>query len=556
MLVGLPDRWGACSRTIPVEGEPSAFAHWGDLIAVGLGSCTVVLLDAITGSRKSVLSGHADTIVALAFSLDGTLLVSGSEDRTLKLWDVRSGRTVRTFGDHPSAILTVSISLDRTEIASGTEDGTVHLWHVGTGRCHPTPLCHDGRVTGISFSPIDSRRLISSSWDRTIRLWDVGGHQIGAPYHEAGRVAHVAYAPDGTRFVSCGGRVATVRDSESGVVVAKLNPPNQCVQLRWCCFSPNGRFVACVAADAIYVWEIASSGANLVGHLVGHSKPIISTAFSSFLISASPDRSVRVWQGNGFLADPITANDVSAQLGSAPIESVHPFAEDGVVVTIDSSGVVKIYDLTTGTCKSSFPTPAKGIQDTQLAGDTLIVVWWEAGDRAYRVWDVGNRQLLRTVRSSLDGVSDLRISEDGAKIFGLGGECIEARWIQTGERVGRVEVQKMEGQEGLAVHGSKVWLAGSRDIGWDFGGREVSCFPLSTGFPDRPRLDLVEPSTGFTAKRACVQDTVTGRAVFYLSERYMKNGTRMRLDGRHLLVWPRSGEVVVIDLNFELDGGL
>ena len=52
-----------------LENPPLAFAHCGDIIAVGVGS-NVVLLDAITGIRTSVLSGHTDTIISLASSLD------------------------------------------------------------------------------------------------------------------------------------------------------------------------------------------------------------------------------------------------------------------------------------------------------------------------------------------------------------------------------------------------------------------------------------------------------------------------------------------------------
>ena len=555
MLMGLPDRWDTCSRTIPVEGEPSAFAHWENVIGVGLGSSSVVLLDSITGSRQLSLSGHVDTILSLAFSSDGTLLASGSEDKTVKLWDVQTGGVIRTFSDHTSAVLAVSVSPDRATIASGTEDGTVRLWEVRTGRCRPTVLCHDSRVTAISFSPIDSRRLISSSWDRTVRQWDVDDGQIGTPCHEAGRVAHVAYAPDGTRFVSCGGTVATVRDSESRAEVVRLqiDATTQPSLLRCCRFSPDGRLVACAAASSIHVWDITGPEARPVGKFVGHSRPIISIAFSSFLISVSLDRSVKVWQSSNLLTDSITTDNNPAPHGSTPIESIYLFAEEGIVVTSDLFGVVKIRDLTTGSCGPPFSAPAKGIQDIHMAGDTLMVVWWV--DREYRVWDVGNGQPLRTVRSSLVEISDLRISEDGSKIFGLGGDRIEALSLETGQSAGHVELQDVEKRGELVVHGFKVWLTGSGDVGWDFGGREVSCFSLSEGFPDRPRLDLVDPSINHIAKPAWIKDTVTGRPVFYIPERYMKPGTRRRLDGRYLLVWSRSGEVVVIDLNPVLGEG-
>jgi WD40 repeat protein len=551
VLMGLPDGSNTCSRTIFVGGEPSALAHWGDVIAVGLGSSSVMLLDAITGNTKSVLLGHTGTTLSLAFSLDGNLLVSGSEDKTVNLLDVPTGKIIGTFSDHASAVLAVSISPDRTTIASGTEDGTVRLWEVRTGGFYPTVFYHNHQVTAVSFSPVDSRRLISSSWDRTVRQWDIDGHRSWAPCHEAGRVSHVGYASDGTRFVSCGGAGATVRDSENGVVVVKLDLSNPFLLLQSCCFLPGDSFVACASAYTIYIWDTANSEAPLVGKFVGHSKPIISIASSSFLISASLDRSVKFWRSSGFSVD---SDNTPVQLDSKPIESVHLFAEHDTVVTSDSSGEVKIWDLKTGRSAASFSTLAKGIRDTHVAGDTLVVVWWEGW--GYNVWDVGNGKLLRTIRSSLEQFSDLRISEDGTKIFGLGGGRIEAWSIQTGEPAGRVKVQDVGRQGRLDVHGSKVWLTGSKDVGWDFGGREVSQFSLSTGSPDRPRLYLVDPSTNRGAKLAWIEDTMTGRAVFYLSKRFMRPGVRRRLDGRYLLVWSRSGEVVVIDLNCVFERGL
>jgi WD40 repeat protein len=151
---------------------------------------------------------------------------------------------------------------------------------------------------------------------------------------------------------------------------------------------------------------------------------------------------VKVWQSCSFPTDPIITG-MSAQLNSTPVESIRLFAQDSIILTSDSSGVVKVWDLTTGRCEYLFPTPAKGIRDTHLAGDTMIIVWWEVCDKAYRVWDVGKNQ-LRTVGSSLDEISDLRISEDGTRIFGLGGGRIEARSTQMGESVGRIEVQDVE----------------------------------------------------------------------------------------------------------------
>ena len=124
---GLPGDWGTCSRTASFDDDTIlSLAHWKDTIAVGLGSCNIITLNAITGSQIAILSGHTGWVRSLAFSLDGVLLLSGSGDETVKLWDVQTGGVVKTFHGHTGEVLCVSISPDHCherrllQIKSGT----------------------------------------------------------------------------------------------------------------------------------------------------------------------------------------------------------------------------------------------------------------------------------------------------------------------------------------------------------------------------------------------------------------------------------------------------
>ena len=470
------------------------------------------------------------------------MIVSISTNKIVKLWDMQTGGVIRTSDSDKYGAYSVSISPDGTTIALGTHTGVIRLWDVRTWKYRSIQTWQASTITFVKSSPINPRRFLSSLQDGTVHQWDVDGHQVGASYHKGGGPGGLAYTLDGTRFVSCRGMTATVRDSESRAVVNIFSAPDKS-DLSQCCFSLDGRFIACMAGRTIYVWDITISGHPLLGH-VEHSNLIALIAFPSSLISGSYNQFVKFWESSNFLAGSITTGHMAAPNGSTTIESVDLFAEDGIIVTSDSFGVVKTWDLTTGGTKSSFSTPAMGRRDTHLAGDTLIIVWTQEG--RCHIWDVYKGQLLRRFNSSLSYLRDPKVSGDGSKIFGLAGGHIQAVSMQTGEDVGCVRFQSEEGYN-LFVRGSKVGIDNRYDGGWDFGSRAVFSFGE---FPDRPRLELVDWPIGPKVDPCWIKDTIAKRQVFRLPERYTKSGTEVPWDGRYLLVLPGpAAEVVVMDFD-------
>ena len=540
VLVGLPDRWEACSRTIFLRDEPSAFAYLGDTMAVGLGS-QVKLIDAITGAGTSVLRGHTNTILSIDFSLDGTLLISRSKDNTVNLWDIQTGGVIRTFSDHTCIVSAVAISPDGTTIILGTTDGSIRLWDVRTGECHPIKTRLGGRVNVVRFSPADSRRFMFSSRGGIQQL-DVDGHEAGTSCREYHRSADLAYSSDGNRFVYCGTSGATVRDSNSGAMVVALVHQN----LSHCCFSPDGRFVACSCGTAICIWDITIRETPLAKYQSGHSEFITFLAFPSTLVSGSSDRSVKFWQSSSFLAIPKTTDHVAA-LGmdfSDPIVSVKLFAEHNTLVTSHKSGWVKTWNLTMWTRKK-FVIPASGRHDTHLDGNTFTIAWYADTGNGYQyhLWDVYKSRLLwvRGFSRPSPFINDLKISQDGSKIFGLTDTHIEILCTQRSE-ARRVELGGRRASN-LFVRGSQVGISNSSSMGWDFGASEVPSFGE---LPDWPRLNLVDRSRGGAVEPCGIEDAVTKRAVFHLPETYMKLGTKVEWDGRYLLICSSHKKVIVV----------
>ena len=525
-----------------------ALACWKDLVAVGLRSGNITILDVITGISTSALSNHTGDVNSLVFSLDGTFLVSGSHDKTVILWDIQTGGVIKTFHGHTDWVLSVSISPDCTTIASGSADHKIHLWDAQSGECHCAIDRHNDSVNSVSFSPTNSQLLISASWDGTVQQWDIDGHQIGSTYEGN----FVVFSSDGTCFVSwkVEGKVATVWDFNSGGVVAELQSPGG--SFKKCCFSPDGKFVAGSTGGIIYIWNITGLAPCLVETLTGHIDDITSLVFSSSLISSSWHGSVKFWQTSALPVDLATTDSESTPLASAEIKSVSLQATNGIAISSDSAGVVKTWDILTGLCKASFQTPAIGYTygDAWLIEDRLTFVWLEHKDGKIHVWDVEEGESLQILDiQSTHWPKDFRISTDGSKVFLLYKECIQALSIWTSQVVGEVALEGKPLYDSLIVDGSRVWVC-FKDLqiqGWDFGFPGSTPVPLPNSLPDRPHLLFIGTEwQGISPSR--VQDTDTRKEVFQLSGRYKKPYVA-RLDGHYLVTGYRSGEVLILDFN-------
>ena len=535
VVKGLQAKWGTCFRTVSLNSTPWALAHWKDFVAVGLRSGDIIILNAVTGIHTSVLSTHTDWVRSITFSLNGTFLVSGSNDNTVVFWDIQTGGVIKTFHGHTDHVLSVSISQNCTIIASGSVDKTIRLWDIQTGECYCVIDRLDNLVNSVSFSPVNSQLLISASSNNIVQQWDIDGYQIGSTYEGY----FVTFSLDGTFFFSWGGPVATIWDSNSGKVVVKLQSPDDDFQC--CCLSPDGKFVAGATYKIIYIWDITSLVPCLIKTLTGHTYNITSLTFSSSLISSSWDLSIKFWHVSALSTD-----SESTPHTSAGIRSVSLQATDGIAISSDWDGVVKIWDILTGLCKASFQTPARGFtyRDTQLIQGRLTFVWLEDGE--IHIWDLEKGETLQTLDTqSSFGCIDIRISGDGSKVFLLYEESIQAWSIQTGEDVGKVILEGEPQHDSLIVEGTRVWilLEDFQIQGWDFG---LAPVPLPNSPLDRPHLCFIGTwSQDISLSR--IEDTLTRKKVFQLFGKYNRPDMA-RWDGRYLITHYGFGEVLILDL--------
>ena len=541
VIKGLSAGWGVYPHTVSLGTYIYEISYWNNIAAIGSGHRDITTLDVIIGKKSTILSGHTDEVLSVAFSADGMLLVSGSGDKTIKLWDMRTGGATKTFSGHTEVVRSVSISVDCATIASGSFDQTVRLWDTWTGECHHI-IQKQSRVHSMKFSPTDPQYFMFAS-GYTIWQWNISGHQVGSSF----KGAYADFSPDGTQTISRYRSVATVQNSSSRAIMAEFPVVQDNTQ--HCCFSPGGRLIAVSAGSIAYIWDITSSEPHLIETFIGHTDTITSLEFSSpsSLISGSVDGSVKFWKIGAQPKDLVGANPESIPPTPATIMSITLQVKDGIYITSDSDGKVRICDIFTGFCKTSFQTPAKGIdkRDVQAINGRLILAWHT--HHKIKIWDIEKEELLLTV----DGpryFEDIKISEDGSRVLSVGARVIQAQSMQTGEVVGKAEIEFVDANTAsLTVHGSRVWVhhSDTKSQVWDFGIPDSHSAQLL----DTP-LHILHPTGAilWDAGLSCVKDNITGKVVFQLSKRYGRP-VNVCWDGQYLVASFTSGEVLILDFN-------
>jgi hypothetical protein len=73
---------------------------------------------------------------------------------------------------HGGWVTSARFSPDGGRVVTASWDGTVRLWDATSGKEIGEPMKHGDRVSSAQFSA-DGERVVSASWDGTVRLWDV-----------------------------------------------------------------------------------------------------------------------------------------------------------------------------------------------------------------------------------------------------------------------------------------------------------------------------------------------------------------------------------------------
>jgi WD40 repeat protein/serine/threonine protein kinase len=170
----------------------------------------------------------------------------------------------------------MTVSPDGVFLATGHEDGRVRMWRTDTGRLETTFVAHQDAVEPIRFSP-DAATMMTTCWDGTVKLWDVGSTKQLAVFHMQPHCYDAGFSPDGKLIAVASQNSVMVYDVKSQQCVHRLQGHQNTVSR--VVFSPDGRSLATSSHDrSIRIWDVHTGKTRHT--IAAHRRKIFYLAFS------------------------------------------------------------------------------------------------------------------------------------------------------------------------------------------------------------------------------------------------------------------------------------
>lgn len=410
------------------------------------------------GNLLQSLGEQGPSVTALGATPDG-LIVVGRQDGSLQFWRLGKGETTRsqsasagapsatlvqTLAAHTAPIRAIQVSADGQLLVSADDSGSIHLRRRSPQGPFPAApsqrlLGHQGRVSSLSLS-LKAPLLASSSWDQTIRLWDLNGRFIRSfEFKDQARqgsnlVHQVQFSPDGQTLAAATADKRVYLWRLDGRLLTTL--VGHSAQVRSLSFSPDGHHLASAGGDRVVrLWVLDRPH---VVTLQDHQAEVLDANMApddQILASASADHTIKLWTREGRLLQTLW--------GHQSLVWTVDFSPNGQrLVSASSDHTVKIWDRTGKLLKTLTGHAAPVYEATYSPNGQYIASGSEDG--TVRLWSASG-QPLRTLKGHRQGVLSAAFSPDSQRLA-------STSWDNT------VQLWQLDGTPIAILRGHSGWV--------------------------------------------------------------------------------------------------
>jgi WD40 repeat protein len=329
---------------------------------------------------------------------------------------------------HLGCVNSVFVSSDNRYILSGSYDKTIKLWDLETGDLKYTLKGHSNWVNSV-FVSRDNRHIVSGSKDRTIRVWELETGELKYTQAEHSGFINSVFVSSDNRYIVSGSEDKTIKvwDLETGnlknTLQGHLNPVNSVF------VSSDNRYIVSGDFDAkIIVWVLETGELKYTQE--EHSSFVNSVFVSSdnrYIVSGSRDATIKVWElETGSLKHTLQGH-------SSSVRSVFVSSDSRYIVSGSDDKTIKVWELETGNLNQTIQGHSNCVTSVVASSDNRYIVSGSS-DQAIKVWELEAGELKPTLQGHSNWVYSVFVSSDNQYIVsGSADETIKVWELETGD---------------------------------------------------------------------------------------------------------------------------
>lgn len=406
-----------------------AFAPDGKRFATGGWGGVVRIWEPGSGKQLAAIPTGGQYVFAVAFSPDGQQIAVGTNEgpNYVKVFDAQTSALVKSLAGHTDAVTSVVYSGDGKRLLTSSYDNTARLWNIASGESQVFEG-HEWWVWSAAFSP-DEKRIVTACQDGSAIVWSVATRQPGPAFlGHAGPVYAAVFSPDGKHVASAGydkrillwdpdqvqpfdlGALTAKREKAAASYAALEGHTSGVRSVR---FSSDGKILLSAGNDnTVRVWDVATC--RLLKTLRGHAGRVQACVFApdrGWVLSGSHDHLAKIWNIAGYEEVRVFQGLVLEGHRDAILGA--DFSPDGSrIVSASRDRSAKLWDAHTGKPLRQFKEGHDFLATRAVFlpdGKRLITA---AGDNTVRIWDVatGTQQLAMEGTGSMAAMA---LSRDG-----------------------------------------------------------------------------------------------------------------------------------------------
>jgi WD40 repeat protein len=393
------------------------FSPDGQSIVVGRRDGLIAIVNAESRKVAHVLRESGAVVWSVRFDRSGQRVISSSGNGDVVIWDVLARRPA-SFFRQPSGVGKSQLSPDQRFVVTTSLDRTARIWDITTLGQVFALKGHKRSVLSASFSP-NGKQIVTSSDDQTARIWSIGTNIFPSVVTATSYpIESSAISSDGRKFVigTFDGRVIAYD------IVAGSELRNS-AELR-----PDAGAITSVAFDANAAAVVVATNRGGVFFWRKDSKniqPIADLPQAKSFAASSPDGTL-ITTASSLDAKQYRGEVLNVQTGTSyPLEGASlvsgiEFDSTGnriaaaSEVTIDGQQLALVWDTKTGKKIWELKHSAK-VLSAHFSRDGSYLATSTIDRNAY-VWDLSSGRQVGVFSGHTYDVHSARLSFDGKRL--------------------------------------------------------------------------------------------------------------------------------------------